>query len=555
MAEVGTAFLSIVPSARGFGASLSSQMGPQMDSAGKQAGTRMSAGLKAGLLAGAVVAGAAAAKFIGDSIAEAQASAKISNVTEQLIKNQGAAATVSAAQVGKLSLALSQKTGVDDEAIQSGQNLLLSFQSIQNEAGKGNAIFDRASAAIVDLGTKMGSPEAAAKVLGKALNDPVKGMAALTRAGVPLTKSQQEQVKAFVAAGDTLGAQRVILGAVEQKMGGVAAAQATGAEKMSNAWGNFKEAIGAKLLPVIESVTTALAPLLEKMTSSPAALTAVAIVLGGALVGAFVAAAVAAWAFVAPMIIMALPFILIAIAIAALVAAIVVLVQHWDVVKEKTAAVWDAIKTKLAAVWDGIKSKAAETWENIKTALSDAWDNIKQTVVTKGEAVLQWFKDLPKKLLGYFVGANLWLAQVGIDIVTGLWNGIKDMGSWLKTKIIAWAKENIPAPILSLLGIKSPSKYMAEEVGRWIPAGIAAGIDANAGVVRSSMAALTSDLSVNARVAARTSASVSGASTATDTAGRRYALTITNWQDGTGYFTEVADGYLHSEVFAGMAAS
>jgi hypothetical protein len=517
MAEVGTAFLSIVPSARGFGASLSSEVGPQMDAAGKQAGTRMSAGMKAGLLAGAAVAGAAAARFIGDSIAEAQESAKISNVTEQLIKNQGAAATVSAAQVGKLSLALSQKTGVDDEAIQSGQNLLLSFQSVQNQAGAGNAIFDRASAAIVDLGVKMGSPEAAAKVLGKALNDPVKGMAALTRAGTPLTKSQQEQVKAFVAAGDTLNAQKVILTAVEQKMGGVAAAQSTGAEKMSNAWGNFKEAIGAQLLPVITAVTGALTPLIEKITASPPALLAVAIILGGALAGAFVAAAVAAWAFVAPMLIMALPFILIGIAIAALIAAIVVLVTHWDLVKAKTMAVWEAISTFLVGLWDSIKTKASEVWTAVAQWISTKWDEIKQTVVTKGEAVLQWFRDLPGVIMGYLGDAGSWLLDVGVSIVTGLWNGIKSMGAWLKAQILGWVRTYIPGPILEFLGIGSPSKLMAREVGRWIPAGIALGIDQNAGVVRSSMQALTSDMSLTAQGSARLSTSGIGVGTSPST--------------------------------------
>lgn len=552
MAEVGTAFLSIVPSARGFGASLSSQMGPQMDSAGKAAGTRMSAGMKAGLLAGAVVAGAAVGKFLASSIAEAQESAKISNVTEQLIKNQGAAATVSATQVGKLSLALSQKTGVDDEAIQSGQNLLLSFQTIQNQAGKGNAIFNRASTAIVDLGTKMGSPEAAAKVLGKALNDPLKGMTALTRAGVPLSKSQQEQVKAFMAAGDTLSAQKVILDAVEQKMGGVAAAQATGAEKMSNAWGNFKEAIGAKLLPVIEAVTAALTPLIEKIASSPAALTAFAIVLGTVLVVAFAAALVAmipliaaTWAFTAAL--LANPITWIIVGIILLIAAIVLLVQNWDLVKAKTAAAWDAIKAKLAAVWDAIKAKATAIWNGLKTAISSAWDAIKAAIVAKAQAVLDFVIKWGKTFLDYFLFLPKQMLKIGTDIVLGLRDGIVNAWHFVTDKVEALIAK-IPLAIRKLMGIASPSKVMAQ-LGAQMSAGLALGIESGQSDVQASLRGLTSDLAVNARVSARAGAGVTAPAAATGPTEFYLKSGAIEIVDGEAYIT----GILSKQILAAPA--
>lgn len=245
-----------------------------------------------------------------------------------------------------------------------------------------------------------------------------------------------------------------------------------------------------------------------------------------------------------------MPFILIAIAIAALVTAIVVLIKNWDKVKQKTQQVRDAIKSKLSSVWDAIKAKFAAAWDAIQTKLSQTWDKIKSTVQTKGAAVLAWFKALPGKLLALFVRANLWLVSVGENIIRGIIKGIGNGFAWVKAKIVelggnvlGWAKD--------ILGIGSPSKVMAEQVGKWIPAGIAVGIDSNAGAVRASMAALTSDLSVNARVSARTvGAGVSGPSTAADTTSRRYALTITNWHDGTGYFTEVADGHLSKQIFA-----
>ena len=59
----------------------------------------------------------------------------------------GGSANVTAKQVDKLSASLMEKSGVDDEVIQSGENMLLTFTKIRNEAGKGNDIFNQATKA------------------------------------------------------------------------------------------------------------------------------------------------------------------------------------------------------------------------------------------------------------------------------------------------------------------------------------------------------------------------------------------------------------------------
>lgn len=74
------------------------------------------------------------------------------------------------------------------------------------------------------------------------------------------------------------------------------------------------------------------------------------------------------------------------------------------------------------------------------------------------------------------------LLNIGKDVVKGLWNGIQDMGGWLKDKIINFVKDKIPGPIRSALGIKSPSR-VAAALGKQIPAGLAQGIDANSAMV------------------------------------------------------------------------
>jgi phage-related protein len=74
------------------------------------------------------------------------------------------------------------------------------------------------------------------------------------------------------------------------------------------------------------------------------------------------------------------------------------------------------------------------------------------------------------------------LISLGTDVVKGLWQGIQDMGGWLKDKIIGFVKDKIPGPIKSALGIHSPSK-VAALLGRQVPAGLAQGIDATSDMV------------------------------------------------------------------------
>lgn len=151
--------------------------------------------------------------------------AKVAAQTAAVLKSTGGIAKVSAKDVGELSSSLMRKSGIDDELIQSGENLLLTFKNVRNEVGKGNNAFDRATTAALDLSVAgFGSVESASKMMGKALNDPIKGMTALGKAGVTFSESQKDAIKALVKTGDLLGAQKIILKEVESQVGGSAAA-------------------------------------------------------------------------------------------------------------------------------------------------------------------------------------------------------------------------------------------------------------------------------------------------------------------------------------------
>lgn len=194
-------------------------------------------------------------------------SAKVTAQTEAVIKSMGGVAGVTANQVADLAEALSMQTGVDDELIQSGQNVLLTFANVRNEAGKGPKTFDRATKAALDMSVALGTDvSSAAMQLGKALNDPTDGLAKLTRSGIQFTDQQKEQIKAMQEAGDIAGAQSVMLDELERQFGGSAEAQATAGDQLKVVWGNLQETIGNGLVPVVEQAATWLT------TALPAAL-------------------------------------------------------------------------------------------------------------------------------------------------------------------------------------------------------------------------------------------------------------------------------------------
>lgn len=78
------------------------------------------------------------------------------------------------------------------------------------------------------------------------------------------------------------------------------------------------------------------------------------------------------------------------------------------------------------------------------------------------------------------------LADIGMNIVRGIWSGISGGFDWIKNMISGWVG-NVLAFIKQLFGIASPSKVMAEQVGKWIPAGMAEGILDNADIVDDAM--------------------------------------------------------------------
>lgn len=73
------------------------------------------------------------------------------------------------------------------------------------------------------------------------------------------------------------------------------------------------------------------------------------------------------------------------------------------------------------------------------------------------------------------------LVGIGKNLIEGLWNGIKAKFDSVIARVKALAAK-LPAAVKKVLGISSPSKVFME-LGKWIPEGLALGIEKNMGVV------------------------------------------------------------------------
>lgn len=193
---------------------------------------------------------------ISGGIDDARNSGLLLAQTENVIRSTGAAAGVSADHIVDLASALSDASGASlfgDDQIQESENLLLTFTNIKG------ATLDAATAISVDLAQAMGgAPKDSAIQLGKALNDPIKGVSALSRVGVTFTEQQKEQIRVMQESGDMAGAQAIILAELNKEFGGSAAATAAAADPMVRfhaVLGETAEGIGASLLPAIDSLT------------------------------------------------------------------------------------------------------------------------------------------------------------------------------------------------------------------------------------------------------------------------------------------------------------
>ncbi len=163
-------------------------------------------------------------------------------------------------------------------------------------------------------------------------------------------------------------------------------------------------------------------------------------------------------------------------------------IKHWQDIKDGTSRIWNAIVDWVKGIPGWIVSFFLN-WTLVGLIISH-WQSIKDGTVRKAGEMLAWVRNLPGTIASYFGDFGSLLYDKGVDLIRGLYNGVRSMGSWLKSQLISFAKNMIPGPIARALGIHSPSRVMAREVGRWIPAGIVSGIRSGQGPLDRAMSNL-----------------------------------------------------------------
>jgi hypothetical protein len=213
----------------------------------------------------AAIAGAAVAAFGAVIATSAKALSRIETINAQtnaVLKSMGTTANGTAKDIENLAGRLEALTATEAETIQEGANLLLTFKNIQNQAGAGNDIFDQTAVAMVDLARAMGTTASGEAIrLGKALNDPVRGMAALTRVGIQFTEEQRNQIKVLQESGDIMGAQKIILAELQAQFGGSGAAYAATfagqLELLNHELGALGEEAALVVMPALQELVRA----------------------------------------------------------------------------------------------------------------------------------------------------------------------------------------------------------------------------------------------------------------------------------------------------------
>jgi hypothetical protein len=205
--------------------------------------------------------------FINKSVDMFNESAQASAQLDATLRSTANAANLNREALDKQADALMKKSLFDDDAITSSQSLLATFTKVKD------TIYMDAIPAIVDMSTKLGGDlQGTTLQVGKALNDPIKGISALSRAGVSFTESQKATIKSMVAMNDVAGAQKLILQELQTEFGGSAlAASETGIGPMvvlQHIFEGVREEIGGMVMALIIDLKPALVSMIQGLSSA-----------------------------------------------------------------------------------------------------------------------------------------------------------------------------------------------------------------------------------------------------------------------------------------------
>ena len=472
-----------------------------------------------GFLAASVISGGVQklTGFLTDSIAKAKEQLAVEAQLEAVLKSTGGAAGVMADDVKNLARELQKTTNFGDETTIAAQNMLLTFTGI------GKDVFPEATKAALDMATALGTSAVdASKMLGMALNDPVQGISRLTRSGIVFTEEQKEQIKTMSEAGDIAGAQAIMMAELNKEFGGSAEAAVLadgGMQQAENATGDLQEKIGMKLIPVmvvwkkiqlailnfmvnkfapfikkladkylpplkkaftdiknaIQPLIDKVVPLFEKLSKNKSVLTAVAAIVGVALVAAFVALGIAAAGAAIGVLLALAPFIAIVAAVALVSVGLYLLVTHFDDIKKKIVEIVIGLKDKVVEAFNSVIDWVKSNWPLLLAILAGPFGLAVYAIIKNKDEILEVISGLKNKVVEIFNSIK--------DKIVGAFNTAKDKVGEIMTGVKDKVVNGFNRIIEHIEGLPGRFERGMGKIGTAMKNGIRGGINAVIGLL------------------------------------------------------------------------
>jgi hypothetical protein len=400
---------------------------------------------------------------------------------QSTITSTGNAANITSESFFAYANELQKVTGTGADQITQGAALLATFKNVRNEVGAGNQVFNRATKAALDLSKKgFGDLSGSNKMLGKALNDPIKGITALGRAGVTFTDEQKATIRTLQESGRTLDAQKIILKEVEDQVGGTA--EAFGAttrgkiERSKRAFEEMQKTLARALLPVLEGAAALfqkLSGFIERNESvakiligAVAGLAAGILILNGVMKIAGATMAIVRAAQLALNLAMTMnPIGLIVVAIGLLVGALILAYKNSETFRNILDKVFGVVKKVVdflrpigAAYFDGLKL----AFNAIKTVLS-GYAEIVMGVFDAFKAVYNFLKPITSKAFDGIKAAFNVIKQP-VDLLITALRKAKELFEWFTSPFVSGKTPTVQINPFTVGGSRAPKSVprMAE---------------------------------------------------------------------------------------------
>jgi hypothetical protein len=406
----------------------------------------------------------------------------------------------------------------DEDILRNVTAPLLTFKEVQGE------VFDRAQGSVLDLATLMKTDlQSATLQLGKALNDPIKGLGGLSRAGIQFTEDQKGLIKSLVEGGRVAEAQGIILQELEAQFGGQAAAVAAlplgQFKQLSNAIGDVKEQLGEQivpfLMPLVETVKDAvtwfseLSPEVKRMGVIAGAAAAAA----GPLLGFLGLAVIGLGALVSPVG-------LVVTGLTAVAGAAAYVVTNWDDLTARFPILEEAatrVGGAFSVLWDGAKASfeaAGTVISGVVSGIVGIFSGDLTGAIDGFGSAFRGIGDLISASIGTWIGffEQLFpgfqavisdiieslralpgqMLELGGNIIEGLkdgivqkWQSVKGNVTGVFTSVIDGAK--------GLFETQSPSRVF-REIGGWLIEGLGLGMQEKAGLPGNVLSSISDNL-------------------------------------------------------------